>query len=134
VRCIGQQTANKQKQPPVCTLHFHSTSPRKKKREGLAVLYGTGLLLEPHGLATIQIFYDANHKKQKMAPVRKRNAPTPVRECIRFFFLTSTSTMLATADSKLQQQQRTRHRHTKKNTNIPRCFFCVKVEVGTKSN
>ena len=38
--------------------------PRKKKREGFAVPYGTDLLLEPYGFATILFFYNANHKNQ----------------------------------------------------------------------
>ena len=37
---------------------------RKKKREGYAVPYGTDLLLEPYGFATIQVFYNVNHKNQ----------------------------------------------------------------------
>ena len=37
---------------------------RKKKREGFVVPYGTDLLLEPYGFATIQFFYNANHKNQ----------------------------------------------------------------------
>ena len=36
---------------------------RKKKREGFAVPYGTDLLLEPYGFATLQIVYNVNHKK-----------------------------------------------------------------------
>jgi hypothetical protein len=35
---------------------------RKKKREGSAVPYGTDLLLEPYRFATVQIFYNVNHK------------------------------------------------------------------------
>jgi hypothetical protein len=35
---------------------------RKKKREGFAVPYDTDLLLEPYIFATIQIFYNVNHK------------------------------------------------------------------------
>ena len=36
----------------------------KKKREGYAAPYGTDLLLEPYGFATIQVFYNVNHKNQ----------------------------------------------------------------------
>ena len=35
---------------------------RKKKREGFAVPYGTDLLFDPRGFATIQIFYNVNNK------------------------------------------------------------------------
>jgi hypothetical protein len=37
---------------------------RKKKQEGFVVPYGTDLLLEPYGFATIQIFYNVTHKNQ----------------------------------------------------------------------
>ena len=43
---------------------LHVDDIRKKKREGFVVPYGTDLLLEPYGFATIQlqIFFSVNHK------------------------------------------------------------------------
>ena len=55
------------------------------------VPYGTDLLLEPYGFATIQFFYNAN---KKTAPVRERIAVTPVRKRIRFFFLVTIAVSL----------------------------------------
>ena len=43
------------------------TATRKKKREGFAVPYGTDLLLEPYGFATIQILYNVSHKTSPRA-------------------------------------------------------------------
>ena len=46
----------------VLVVGLHVDDIRKKKREGFVVPYGTDLLLEPYGFATIQIFYNVNHK------------------------------------------------------------------------